>query len=69
MYFESCKISAKVQFIVGKLGFPLGGGAEQETISSRPSLDSASMRSHLKRECERNADRRDKSQWNYANAY
>jgi len=37
MYFESCKISAKV---------PLGG-AEQGTISSWPSLDSASMRSHL----------------------
>jgi hypothetical protein len=68
MYFESCKISAKVHFIVGKLGFPLGG-AEQGTISSWPSLDSASMRSHLKRECERIADRQDKSQWNYANAY
>jgi len=62
MYFESCKIFAKVQFIVDKLEFSLEEEAEQKTISSRLSLDFASMRSHLKRECERNADRRNKSQ-------
>jgi len=59
MYFESCKIFAKVSL----------KEAKQETINLWFSLNFVLMRNHLKRECERIANWQDKSQWNYANVY